>query len=81
MNSVISNNLTLKYQRCTSLDCKDLEIRKFEFVAKTYFPSFEQLYSSILSSWRFCIVCIKLIMVFVYTRKLLIAKRWTKTKD
>ena len=47
MNSVLTNNLTLKYQRCTSLDCEDIEIRKFEFVAKTYFPSFEQLYSSI----------------------------------
>ena len=37
MNSVISNNLSLKYQKCTLLGCKDIEIRKFEFVTKTQF--------------------------------------------
>ena len=37
MNSVISNNLSLKYQKCTLLGCKDIVIRKFEFVPKTQF--------------------------------------------
>ena len=31
MNSVRPNNLSLKYQRFTSSDCKDLGIRQFEF--------------------------------------------------
>ena len=34
MNSVRSNNLSLKYQRFKSSDCKDVRIRKFEFVTK-----------------------------------------------
>ena len=38
MNSVRSNNLSLKYGRSTyKSDCEDIEIRKFEFVAKTSF--------------------------------------------
>ena len=32
MNSVRPNNLSLKYQRFTSSDCKDIGIRPFEFV-------------------------------------------------
>ena len=37
MNSVRSNNLSLNYQRFTRTpSCKDMEISKFEFVAKTY---------------------------------------------
>ena len=39
INSVRSNNLSLKYQRFTPSDCKDVLVRKFEFVAKTQFPS------------------------------------------
>ena len=35
MNSVRSNNLSLKYQRFTPSGCKDIGIIKFEFVAKT----------------------------------------------
>ena len=35
MNSVRSNNLSLKYQRVTPSGCKDIGIRKFEFVVKT----------------------------------------------
>ena len=35
VNSVILNNLSLKYQRFKPSGCKDIEIRKFEFVAKT----------------------------------------------
>ena len=35
VNSVGPNNLSLKYQRFTSLDCKDIGIRQFEFVTKT----------------------------------------------
>ena len=33
MNSVSSNNLSLKYQKCTLSGCKDIGIIKFEFVA------------------------------------------------
>ena len=39
MNSVRSNNLSLKYQSFTTVGCKDIGIRKFEFVAKTQFLS------------------------------------------
>ena len=35
MNSVRSNNLSLKYQRFTPSSCRDIVIRKFKFVAKT----------------------------------------------
>ena len=35
LNYVKSNHLSLKYQRFTPSDCKDIEIIKFEFVAKT----------------------------------------------
>ena len=37
MNSVRSNNISLKYQRDTTLGSKDIGIRKSEFVAKTQF--------------------------------------------
>ena len=37
MNSVRSNNISLKYQRFTTLDLKDIGIIKSEFVAKTQF--------------------------------------------
>ena len=37
MNSVRINNLRLKYQRFAPSDCKDIGIRRFEFVAKTQF--------------------------------------------
>ena len=37
MNSVKLNNVSLNYQRPTSSRCKDIGIRKFEFVAKTQF--------------------------------------------
>ena len=37
MNSVRSNNVSLKYQRPTLSGCKDIGIGKFEFVAKTQF--------------------------------------------
>ena len=37
MNSVGLNNLSLKYQRFMTLGCKDLGIRKSEFVAKSQF--------------------------------------------
>ena len=35
MNSVRQNNINLKYQRFTPSGCKDIEIRKFEFVANS----------------------------------------------
>ena len=37
MNSVRSNNQSLKYQRYTPAGCKDIEHGTFEFVAKTQF--------------------------------------------
>ena len=37
MNSVRSNNISLKYQRFTTLGSKDKGIIKSEFVAKTQF--------------------------------------------
>ena len=37
INYVRSDTLSLKYQRCTPSGCKDVEIRTFEFVAKTQF--------------------------------------------
>ena len=37
MSSVISNNLSLKCQRCTPFGCKDIGIGIFDFVAKTQF--------------------------------------------
>ena len=37
MNSVRSNNLSLKYRRFKPSDCEDIEIRKFELVAKTQY--------------------------------------------
>ena len=35
INSVRSNNLSLKYQRFTPSDCTEVGIRIFEFVTKT----------------------------------------------
>ena len=37
MNSVRSNDISLKYQKCTTLGSKDIEIINSEFVAKTQF--------------------------------------------
>ena len=37
MNSVRSKNLSLKYQKVKPTGCRDIEIRKFEVVAKTQF--------------------------------------------
>ena len=37
MNSVRSKNLSLKYQSFSPSSCKDIGIRKFEFVTKTQF--------------------------------------------
>ena len=37
MNSVRSNNISLKYQRFTTLDSKDIGIINSEFAAKTQF--------------------------------------------
>ena len=36
MNSVRSNNLSLKYQKSIPSGCKDMWIKKLEFVAKAY---------------------------------------------
>ena len=37
MNSDKSNNLSFKYQKFEPSGCKEIGIRKFEFVAKTQF--------------------------------------------
>ena len=37
MNSVRSNNQSLKYQRFTTLSSKDIEVLIFDFVPKTQF--------------------------------------------
>jgi len=37
MTSLISNNISLKYQRFTSFGCRNIGIRKLGFVAKTQF--------------------------------------------
>ena len=37
MTSVRSNNISLKFQRVTTLGSKDIGIRKTEFVARTQF--------------------------------------------
>ena len=37
MNLNESNSLSLEYKRYTSSACKDIDIRKFEFVTKTQF--------------------------------------------
>ena len=44
MPSVRSNNLSLKYETLTLLDWKDIEIRKFKFVAKTQFLCYSGKY-------------------------------------
>ena len=51
MNSVGSNNLSLKYQRLTPSGCKDIGIRKFDFIATTQFPL--TLYSYLRSNKAF----------------------------
>ena len=38
-----NRNHSLKYQRYTTFGCKDIEIRKFEFVAKTQFLFFKTI--------------------------------------
>jgi len=43
MISIRSNHLSLKYQSSTPSDRKGLEIRKFEFAAKTQFLSRKSL--------------------------------------
>ena len=49
MTSIRSNNISLKYQRFTTLGSKDRGIRKSEFVAKTQFLyEFLNFYDSIL---------------------------------
>ena len=50
MNSVRSNNLSLKYKRFTTSDCKDLGIVKFVLMAKTklFYPPRLEYIESIL---------------------------------
>ena len=48
LNYVRSNNHSLKYQRLTSLDRRNIGIRLFEFVAKTQFLYGSQIKSIII---------------------------------
>ena len=43
MNSVRSTNLSLNYQKFTPSGCKDIGLRKYEFVAKTRFFLFKSV--------------------------------------
>ena len=43
MNSVRSNNLSLKYQWFTTSGSKDIEVKIFDFVPKTQFLSLKDL--------------------------------------
>ena len=49
MNAVRLINLSLKYQRCTLSDYKDIAIRIFKFVTKTQFLSVKSLQYSLYS--------------------------------
>jgi len=44
LHSFLSNNLSLKYQSFKPSDCKDIEIRNFQFVEKTLFLWFDYQY-------------------------------------
>jgi len=54
MNSVRSNNISLKYQRFTTLGSKDIAIINSEFVEKTQFLCLKFLY-------LICYECYKLL--------------------
>ena len=56
MNSVRSNNISLKYQRCTTLGSNDIGIINSEFVAKTQF-----LYPKLLL--RLCDLLARLVLI------------------
>ena len=42
MNSVGSDSMSVKYQRPTLSGCEDIDIRKFDFVAKIQFKKFKK---------------------------------------
>lgn len=50
INSVRSNNLSFKYQRCIPSGCKDMGNTKFEIVANTQFFCFKTDFISFVSS-------------------------------
>ena len=57
MNSVRSNNISLKYQRFSTLGSKDIGIINSEFVAKTHIKSFlvepvPVSFVMIMSAWK-----------------------------
>ena len=66
-----SNNIhTLKYQRSITLGCKDIAIRKFEFVAKTQFLSIiicrrYKDKNKIDSLWQFMLVTLNLLLLLL----------------
>ena len=62
MNSVRSNNLSLKYQRFIPWRCKDIGTRKFEFVAITQFLCISGrntiMTTAFLEKVKFCSICL-----------------------
>ena len=56
MNSFRSKNLCLKYEKFTPSAGKDIEIRKFEFVAKTQFLITKTTFHLVLEKYASIIV-------------------------
>ena len=63
MTFVRSNNISLKYQRFTTLGSKDIGIRKSEFVAKNQFLYTVYTYSSRLG-YITCQILVRLFPIF-----------------
>ena len=57
MNSVRSNNISLKYQRFKISGWRDIKIRKFELVAKTQFLCKYLLFKECLRQLLFLQIC------------------------
>ena len=56
MNSVRSNDISLKYQRCTTLGSKDKGIKNSEFVTKTPFLLHVGNFSTMILLLANCVV-------------------------
>ena len=52
INSVTSNNLSLKYQRFTLAGCKDMGTIPFELLAKTQFLFREKLLKNLIAPYK-----------------------------
>ena len=65
MNSVRSNNISLKYQRFTTLGSKDKGIIKSEFVTKTQFLYHILQVFLDIDLLYFVFICVTISLVFV----------------